>query len=64
MQAIRPYFEDASAVVVIPKFMRHQRLVLTMQMQELPMAPFQAGAITQGVCFVMRKIIVWSHDSA
>ncbi len=41
MQAIRPYFEDASAVVVIPEFMRHQHLVVTMQMQELLMAPFQ-----------------------
>lgn len=36
MQAIRQYFEDAPAAVVIPESMRHQRLLVIMQMQEPP----------------------------
>jgi hypothetical protein len=34
MQAIRQYYEDAPAVVAIPENMRHQRLVVIMQVQE------------------------------
>ncbi len=36
MQAIRQYFEDAPAAVAIPESMRHQRLLVIMQMQEPP----------------------------
>jgi hypothetical protein len=36
MQAIRQYFEDAPAAIAIPESMRHQRLLVIMQMQEPP----------------------------
>ena len=36
MQATRQYFEDAPAEVSVQEFMHHQRLVVTMQIQESP----------------------------
>ena len=43
MQAIRQYFEDAPAAVAIPESMRHQRLLVIMQMQEPPSNRLSSG---------------------
>jgi hypothetical protein len=43
MQAIRQYDEDAPASVAIPESMRHQRLVVIMQMQAAPANQSRTG---------------------
>lgn len=34
MQAVRQYYEDAPSAIVIPEFMRHRKLVVTLQVHE------------------------------
>jgi len=43
MQAIRQYYEDAPESVAIPESMRHQRLVVIMQLQDAPSNQSMAG---------------------